>query len=366
MQACALVRSAKQATMLTGPAPCTQAIDVVVAAGTSGILARANQTLLRCWARSDWGPMPPDLMASLTRGLTRRAGLNRPHPAWVADAVDALECMAELARRERCSSSFPGGSGAEQDHFISNYVAGDAAGSPAAAQSRRRSSGGAGDAAPASDPWAADSDPHSSTQRSAARQQAPAEAGRRERRAPSAASCRPCNAREEEEEEWPGACGVPRGADADLVAAMCAEALVRVLHPDPASDGSHARLLPALMRAAGLLGCVPEPRLAALALERVRERARHDYGAADVHAAADALQLWAGDAPARALAAATVAVGEAAVKLAARGELGAEEGLGFGSGGRLRPRKQARQRAASPVRAAPDEHASALAWYNCT
>ena len=64
------------------------------------------------------------------------------------------------------------------------------------------------------------------------------------------------------------------------------------------------------MRAAGLLGCVPEPRLAALALERVRERARHDTTSpADVHAAADALQLWAGDAPARALAAATAAVG---------------------------------------------------------
>ena len=28
-----------------------------------------------------------------------------------------------------------------------------------------------------------------------------------------------------------GACGVPRGADADLVAAMCTEALVRVLQP---------------------------------------------------------------------------------------------------------------------------------------
>ena len=304
-------------------------------------------------------------MASLTRGLTQRAGLLRPHPAWVVDAVDALQCMAELAHRERCSSSFPGGPAAARDHLALNFAAGDAAGRLAAAQQRRRSSGGAGDAAPASDPWAADSDPHSSTQLSAPRQQAPAEAGRRERRAPGAMPCGPCHAKGEEEEEWPGACGVPRGADADLVAAMCTEALVRVLRPDPASDGSHARLLPGLMRAAGLLGCVPEPRLAALALERVRERARHDYGAADVHAAADALQLWAVDAPARALAAATAAVGEVVVKLAARGELGAEEGLGFGSGGRPRPRKQARQRTASPAHAPPDEDLSAQAWYNC-
>ena len=53
------------------------------------------------------------------------------------------------------------------------------------------------------------------------------------------------------------------------------------------------------------------------------------------------------------------------MKLAARGELGAEEGLGFGSGGRPRKRKQARQRTASPARAPPNEDPSALPWYNC-
>ena len=323
---------------LNEPASHAQAIDVIVASGTSGILVRANQTLLRCWALSAWGPMPPVLMDTLTRGLSARAGLREPHPAWAADAVDALQCMAELACRERDALGGP-------DAFSTGPVAGDAAGRPAATRLSVRASGGPGGAAGSR--LRAGTDPQADERGAALGRPAPAEAGRREPGAPDTALCRPPL------EDWPAlsSCGPPRGADASLVAAMCVEAHRRVLHHVP--DGRHARLLPELMRAAGLLGCVPQGQLAVQAVQRIRDRAAQDFGAAEVRAAACALQLWAGAVPGRALAAATAAVGERALELAARGELSAEEHV-IASRRLWRLHELAQQRGGPAARARPD------------